>query len=221
MVQHNNFQDFKDRSGLWVKSFEYRNNSGNKEVYRTRAYLLWMSILSRTRGKNSRKASYVNTVNSFESFQEFAEWCQDQYGYLNKDEKGRYWQLDKDLLYFGNNAYSPTTCVFIPVRLNSFIPASPGGRIGQFLQGVSWHIHHKKFRAASSENSKILNLGLYDSEIEAHRAWQKHKIQKLEEFMADSTLEPRVINAIFTLKCMFQDSYDNYLPTIIDNQTGE
>lgn len=87
-------------------------------------------------GKNSRKASYVNTVNSFESFQEFAEWCQDQYGYLNKDEKGRYWQLDKDLLYFGNNAYSPTTCVFIPLRLNSFIPASLEERIGQFLQGV-------------------------------------------------------------------------------------
>lgn len=110
-----NHMDFKDRHDLWVRSFKI-----NGTQYWTRSGTLWNSIQKRTNPKSkavSNNPSYLNVVNSFKDFQEFAEWCQEQTGYLSKEDNGRFWSIDKDLI--GSKVYSTQNCVFVPNEINN------------------------------------------------------------------------------------------------------
>lgn len=85
---------------------------------KTRAGRVWNNLQTRTDGRHKDKC-YDEAVNGFKGFQEFAEWCQSEYGYMNVEQNGRFWQLDKDILVSGNMVYSPDTCCFVPNRINS------------------------------------------------------------------------------------------------------
>lgn len=125
-LQLKNHPDFKV-DGKWVQKF----CPEPYVVYSTRAGVLWTNLTQRCkRGGSLQKAfpAYEGVENGFEDFQEFAEWCQTQHGYTNKDEKGRFWQLDKDILEKGNRVYRPDLCVFIPPVLNRLLETSKRSR---------------------------------------------------------------------------------------------
>lgn len=105
--------DMKSSDGFWLK-----NRTVDGKCLKTRAGRLWNSLNTRTTG-GVLDNCYKEAENHFTGFQEFAEWCQDQVGYWNKDSRGYYWQLDKDILVPGNKVYSTETCVFVPPKLNS------------------------------------------------------------------------------------------------------
>lgn len=173
--------DFKDNSGLWVKSF-------NPEPYvrlRTRAYVLWLGVNHRCKvGGSCQKScpTYVDCVNGFKDFQEFAEWCQTQYGYTHKDKNGKHWQLDKDLILYGNKVYSKETCIFVPQRVNKLLIASNAKR-GEWPLGV--YLQRNKFLAQCWVGSKQRHLGSFNCELEAHQAWQRAKIDVIRRTAID------------------------------------
>ena len=178
-----NVQDFKDENGLWVKSY-------SPEPYlqqRTRAGVLWNSVNQRCKvgGNEQRKRpSYIGCTNGFKDFQEFAEWCQSQYGYLNKEQNGMYWQLDKDLKVFGNKGYSPDTCVFVPNRVNSLL-ITPVAR-SEYPTGVYWDNHKQRYKSNCSDGSgKQRTLGRFYSTFEAHQAWQKYKVELIRKICVE------------------------------------
>lgn len=163
--------DRKNNLGIWLTG--YRNEKG--KYLHTRSGSLWSSMQARCSGDESfleHHPTYAGSENRFSSFQSFCEWAITQPGYLNKDNDGYSWQLDKDLYSLGNKVYSVDTCCFVPRSVNSLLTLCKSSR-GELPLGV---ISSKgKFRSFISENAKRFALGTFACPIEAHRAWQIRK----------------------------------------------
>jgi hypothetical protein len=123
-------------------------------------------------------------------FSNFIKWVDNQ---PNKD-----WQncdLDKDLLLQNNKFYSPENCVFVGSKVNSFILKKTDG--GHYLTGVYWNIKNNKFLAQCTDPFGLNGryIGLFDSELEAHKAWQAKKHEYACQ-LADLQEDPRVAKAL-------------------------
>lgn len=85
-------------------------------------YILWKNMLKRCYDFNSKKDfpsySSATTTESFRYFVKFVYWCNKQVGFNEKDDKGRSFHLDKDILIKGNKMYSEDTCCFVPPEIN-------------------------------------------------------------------------------------------------------
>ena len=81
---------------------------------------LYNNMISRSK---KTEGVYKDTTVSenFKDFQYFADWCNKQKGFNCKDENGRSFALDKDLLILDNNQYHEDYCLFLPSEINSFI----------------------------------------------------------------------------------------------------
>ena len=103
----------------------------------------------------------------------FIKWVDSQ---PNKDWKNC--QLDKDFLVTDNKHYSPDCVVYITQALNKFLNKSRKGR-GRYMIGVSLQSSSKKTSYKASCNNPFTTgygyLGLFTTELEAHKAWQSRK----------------------------------------------
>ena len=147
---------------------------------KTKEYNLWMSMLRRcySDAYKKRKPTYESceVSDNFKSYEYFYEWCNNQFGFNNKD-----WQLDKDLLVKGNKVYSESTCVFIPQEINSLLLKSDKKR-GEYLIGVSWSNTNKAFVAMVNKNKgKQEWLGSFNTELEAFNAYKIAKESFIKE----------------------------------------
>jgi hypothetical protein len=88
---------------------------------------------------------------------------------------------------FGEGAvYSPETCCFLPVEINSFLVKcnSPN----KYSTGTNWHIGQGKWTSKIQEpfTKKRVWLGTFESKESAHEAWRSKKeeyaIQLSKEF---------------------------------------
>lgn len=122
------------------------------------------------------------------TFSVFKNWMEEQ------DFEGK--QLDKDLLFEGNKVYSDETCVFVTRGVNMFTTDSGASR-GEWLIGVSWNKEKNKFKSECSNpfTKKREYLGYFTSELEAHKAWLKRKLELSYELAAIQTDE-RVAKAL-------------------------
>ena len=88
----------------------------NGKKYMHPAYDCWKQIIRRCYARESldKKPHYalVSVCEEWASFSSFHSWW--------KENQVDGWQVDKDLLT-DLKMYSPTTCIFIPKWLNSFI----------------------------------------------------------------------------------------------------
>lgn len=144
-------------------------------------YSTWSGMISRCYSKDTlkRSPSYegCTTCEEWKYFSNFKAWMETQ------DWEGK--QLDKDLLVRGNRLYGPETCIFVTATVNSFINEAQAGR-GDYLIGVSLDSGTGKFRASCSHplKTKSRYIGLFTSEIEAHQAWLKRKLEIAYELSA-------------------------------------
>jgi len=148
--------------GLGIKDVKYPAN--------IKEYDLWRQMICRcTEEYLSKRPSYVGTSCSenFKSYTFFYEWCQEQVGFGNIDEKGNCWQIDKDLLVKGNKLYSEDTCVFVPLAVNCLLTKRQSKR-GVLQIGVSIHKKTGKFVARCSNGAGVSkHIGLFCTPQEA------------------------------------------------------
>jgi hypothetical protein len=141
-------------------------------------YRLWSDMINRcfNEKRQTRQPTYkgCNVSNNFLRYSFFYDWCQEQIGFGKVDENGRYWQLDKDLLFIGNKTYSETTCVFVPSEINKFF-TDRGSNRGDYPIGVSFHKQRGKFSAYCTVNSKLQHLGLFNTPQEAFAVYKPFK----------------------------------------------
>lgn len=193
-IQIINFQDFKDRDGLWVKSFS-KNIDGVCYHYHTRSGKLWNAILRRTNSSGSihkETQRYSGVKNNFSSYQYFADWCQNQDGYLNKEDNGNYWSLDKDLIQDKEvKEYSPETCIFIPAQINTMFGPHTKRR-GKTPIGVTNAKGRGRFKATITTKEGRFSLGVYDTVMEAHSVWQRAKIDNIIKIANTLELTPKI-----------------------------
>ena len=167
--------DRKSPDGLWLRCWSEKKEGARRE-HRTRAGMLWESVLRRCSPlglEQNKHPTYLGCINKFSSFQEFAEWCNAQYGYMNTEENGTFWKLDKDILIPGSKCYSSETCCFVPHYINCLLLTSDATR-GIYPLGVKKTIASKPFVATARER-KPIHLGYFQTPEEAHAAWQEAK----------------------------------------------
>ena len=154
---------------VWGVGFNDRTRPAKVDGKIVKEYDLWQSMLSRCFSEKCQTLypTYkgCNVSDNFLNYAYFYDWCQEQIGFGKVDDKGRYWQLDKDLLFVGNKTYSETACVFVPHEINSFFTDSGNAR-GEYPIGVSFHKQNDKFQARCTVNGKPQHLGYFNTQQE-------------------------------------------------------
>lgn len=176
-----NGEDKKNHKNMWMSSYSL----GPGVRCLTRSYCVWVGLLSRVTpfGVQQRKhPNYIGTSNLFKDFQEFAEWCQTSANYLNKEQNGKFWQLDKDIIVPFNKTYSPETCCFVPNEINGLLTWRTGDR-GKLPLGV---VEDKGrgncpiiYRAYCNVDGRQVALGRRKTPEDAHVLWQKAKVNEI------------------------------------------
>jgi hypothetical protein len=111
---------------------------------------------------------------------------------INRDWEGM--QLDKDIITYGNKAYSPSNCCFIAGTLNSLLNNCAASR-GAYPQGVSWDKQMRKYRAGMRINRRQIFLGLHSTPEEASAAYIKAKIVIILK-AANEQADPTIANGL-------------------------
>jgi hypothetical protein len=148
------------------------------KLIRHPAYIAWSGMLNRCFNikYKDKHTTYLNITccEDWLLFTNFAKWFKENY------IEG--WQLDKDLLIKDNKIYSPATCLFVPQEINKFLILNGRTPIGNILP-IGVNLHNGRFQATINDGfGKINYLGRFDSEYEAHRAWQKAKLERAIAF---------------------------------------
>ena len=145
---------------------------------KVKEYQLWQSMLERCFSEKlqTRFPTYkgCSVSDNFLHYSYFYDWCQEQIGFGKVDEKGRSWQLDKDLLFVDNNTYSETVCVFVPHEINSFYNEHGNAR-GEHPLGVCFNKQNGKFKARCNVNGKRQHLGYFNTAEEAFTVYKHFK----------------------------------------------
>lgn len=193
--------------GMGINGNKYPSFEGGKV---SKEYNLWVSMLHRCTEKFwTKNPAYIGTTCSenFRNYSFFYEWCQRQVGFKSRDDKGRYWQLDKDLLLHNNNVYSEDTCVFIPQRINSLLTKCESSR-GDWPIGVSCNKQSEMFRAYCHNHSgRLKYLGYFNTAQEAFLAYKTFK-EALIKQVADGykhQLDIRVYDALLSYEVSEKD----------------
>lgn len=170
-----------------IETIGYKNGKRKQKlIWECPYYRVWKDMLTRcysTKFKE-RQPTYAGCSVSEEwlTFSNFRKWMEAQ------DFVGK--QLDKDLLFECNKVYSVETCVFVTQMVNSFTIDCRSSR-GEWMVGVSWHKRANKFVSECSNpfTKKGEYLGLFNSELEAHEAWRKRKLELAYDLAAIQTDE--------------------------------
>lgn len=137
-----------------------------------RDYSVWRGIFDRCymEPRPLKFASYSEcTVHpEWHNMQNFCNWYRDNY---IED-----YELDKDIISQGNKVYGPDTCIFVHPLVNSFFSNSRVSR-GDSLIGSSFNHTLGKYESYCSDTftGKKVNLGLFDSQVDANKEWVKYK----------------------------------------------
>lgn len=143
-----------------------------------KVYALWRNMLTRAYDArfHIKQPSYqdVTVCDEWLNFQNFAEWCYSQKFFNFKDDNGRSYQLDKDILVKGNKVYSPETCCFVPHEINSLFLLRKSLR-GEYPIGVSYNKQNRKFDMCLTHLGKKLSRSLHETPEEAFKAYKEAK----------------------------------------------
>ena len=168
---------------------------------KVKEYSLWKDMLRRCFSEEyqTRQPTYkgCNVSDNFLNYAYFYDWCQGQIGFGKVDDKGRYWQLDKDLLFVDNKTYSETTCVFVPHEINSFFNEYGNAR-GEYPLGVCFDKANGKFVAQCTVNGKRQHLGRFNTPQEAFTVYKpfKESLCKQLALKWQSEIDERLFNAM-------------------------
>jgi len=175
-----------------------------------RARGLWGDLLKRCfcDKYQKHKPTYktVEVCEEWLNFQNFAEWCNTQKFFNAKDESGKYYQLDKDLLVRGNKIYSPETCCFVPSQINSLFTYVKSTK-GEHPVGVSYMKNRGKFEAYFSYKGRRKHLGHFDTSEEAFKAYKKAKeghIKNMAKIWKDR-IDDKVYKALINYEIHIDD----------------
>ena len=171
---------------------------------------LWGGLMERCFSEtyHKTKPTYkgITVCDEWLNFQNFAAWCETQSFFNAKDDFGKAYQLDKDLLIRGNKVYSPETCCFIPSQINSLFSYVKSTK-GAYPAGVSYMKNRGKFEAYFSKRGKRVNLGHFRTPEEAFIAYKTAKETHIKEMAKEwkDRIDERVYQALLNYEVHIDD----------------
>ena len=154
----------------------------NKEY--TKEYGIWKAMLERCYSKEKRykNPTYEDCTvcKEWHNFQNFAKWYEENYYEI----EGEKMCLDKDILVKGNKIYSPSTCIFVPERINTLFCKSKKSR-GDLPIGVRWNKSKGKFETNISIDNKQTYLGSFNTIEEAFQCYKTFKENYIKQVADD------------------------------------
>lgn len=160
----------------------------------TSEYGAWKRMLERCYlpSRQLNQPTYVGcTVDSeWHNFQTFAHW------YCNQIDYGKGYDLDKDILVYGNKIYGPDTCVLVPHVINNLFVNRIQRTTGRLLP-TGLEQRGKSYRVKSYG----INLGTYESIEQAHGVYLNHRQEHILSiaYQHKDAIDPRVYYAIIAL----------------------
>jgi hypothetical protein len=145
-------------------------------------YRVWNSMLRRCYSLN-----YQQTRPTYKGCSVCVDWLlfsNFKLWMLQQDWKGK--QLDKDLLVRGNKIYSPETCIFVSVEVNSLLNTQEASR-GLYKQGVCCDKAKGKFLASCNVAGIRKYLGYFNTEEEASKAYRRFKYTHIVSVVQEQT----------------------------------
>lgn len=175
-----------------------------------KAYVVWSNMLKRCYDLSSTKSrpTYKDCIvsDNFKYLENFKEWCNNQVGFGLKDENGKSFALDKDILVKGNKVYSPETCCFVPPEINSLILKRCNDR-GFCKIGVSLHKQSGKYKATLNVFGCNVYLGVFNTEQEAFLVYKKAKESHIKTLALKwkSSIDKRVFEKLMNYEVSDDD----------------
>ena len=207
-----NVDDKKSTKGFWVKSYT-ESTEDSQVIYLTRGGILWNSVVARCNESGSHRKdrpTYKDCENNFKDFDTFVDWCLEQQGYMLKEDSGRFWSLDKDILVPCNKIYSPDTCMFVPNRINNIFYSKK--RDSDLPLGVTKRPNESCFRYSCSDIYLDIN-GKGETALDAHKGWQKAKINILTSLIQIESYSDRLRAALTSRLEMLIYEFENDIQT--------
>jgi len=163
-------------------------------------YRSYAGMLKRCYG-NDIPANYIDceVCSEWKYIDNFSRWFDTQ---IVQDN----WQLDKDLLVKGNTVYSPSTCVFLPKVINTFLTDRANHR-GDYPIGVTYHERIDKYQASCCERGHQNYLGVYKTAEEAFFVYKKEK-ERLAKVLAEEwkgIIDEKAYNALISFTVDIND----------------
>lgn len=156
-------------------------------------YSRWRGMIKRCYSPNTnRPSTYAGCTVADEwlRFSEFKAWMAQQPWQGN--------HLDKDILRPEEKRYSPDTCVFVPIWINTLLNDCSASS-GALPTGV--YLFRKRYVARAHDgHGKRLFIGSFDCPHEAHRAWATAKAgvirQAVDQYRTTDRFDDRVCIAL-------------------------
>ena len=151
--------------------------SSRENGVKTKAYVTWSHMLQRCYNPKSLKdKSYSDCIvcEEWHNFQNFAEWFYSNYYEI----EGVTMSIDKDIKFEGNKIYSPSTCIIVPLEINTFFETNSTSKDKELHVGVFLN---------DCGNYKVLvgknYVGTYKSYDEAILSYCEERNKKIKEFL--------------------------------------
>ena len=160
--------------GVNDANYSVTKTDNGRQTWMCPFYKRWKSMLKRCYSEkyHEKYPTYIDCTvfKEWLIFSNFKKWMESK-DYIDK-------HLDKDLIEEGNKIYSPEKCLFLNQMVNKFMTSRKAAR-GELLLGVTWNKQRKKFHSQCKNpfTNKDGYLGLFTRELEAHKAWQKKKLE--------------------------------------------
>lgn len=163
-------------------------------------YSIWNRMLRRCYSKDNTTSSpyYGCEVSDFfKNYSYFNAWCSEQTGCLSKDQDGKIFALDKDILGRGTKLYSPSTCCFVPQEINS-LQFNHNTRVNGLPTGVHYDTRTHRYVAqiGSREDYKFLGRHLLLEDAISIRDKEKKMVLKNVAEKYKGEIEDRVYDAL-------------------------
>lgn len=158
-----------------IGEFKSKDENGKH----TKCYNTWKDMHKRCYDPklHEKEPTYkgCTVCKEWNNYQNYAIWHIENYYEVGNERM----MLDKDILCKGNKVYSPDTCVFVPVSINSLFTKRDNER-GEYPIGV--RKKGNKFEARLSKGiGKQIHLGYFDTPEEAFLAYKQAKEAYIKE----------------------------------------
>ena len=166
----------------------YRDNDGKNNICPYYGHWYNMMVRAYCPHYHKKKPTYIgcSVDERWHKFMDFRRWME------NQDWEGKY--LDKDIKMMGNKIYSPDTCLFVTLEVNSLLLCGRSSDGNGYPIGVRYDKQIGKFRTELSVDGKTTYIGCYDTVEETQEAYVKAKSKRIKEVAGK--YEPEVKDAL-------------------------